>query len=170
MANIVWPDNLCPRTFSLQLLADVRTSASVYGGSEIVNDLADDTWAVSMEIDSRNGDTAASLEALVNYLQGGIHTAEFGHLARPKIELVQGVEFIRNSPATYMQGGLLRYAAVNELRYQNGVKLLETAATNLLTYSEDFSNDAWTKKVIAPLVVSIDDKVVSFDNKTVTFE
>lgn len=84
MANIVWPNILCPRTFSLQLLADVRVSASVYGGSEIVNDLAEDTWAVSMEIDSRSGDTAASLEALVNYLQGGIHTAEFGHFARPQ--------------------------------------------------------------------------------------
>ena len=84
MANIVWPASMCPRTFSLQLLADVRTSASVYGGSEIVNDLADDTWTVSMEVDSRSGDTAASLEALVNYLQGGIHTAEFGHFARPQ--------------------------------------------------------------------------------------
>lgn len=84
MANIIWPDSLCPRTFSLQLLADTRTSASVYGGSEVVNDLADDTWAASMEIDSRSGDTAAALEALVNYLQGGIHTAEFGHFARPQ--------------------------------------------------------------------------------------
>ena len=83
MANIVWPDSLCPRTFSLKLLADVRATGSVYGGSEIVNDLADDTWAATMEIDSRSGDTAATLEALVNYLQGGIHTAEFGHFARP---------------------------------------------------------------------------------------
>ena len=84
MANIVWPDSLCPRSFSLQLKADIRTAGSVYGGSEIVNDLADDTWAVSMEIDSRSGNTAATLEALVNYLQGGLHTAEFGHFARPQ--------------------------------------------------------------------------------------
>lgn len=84
MANIVWPDNLCPRTFSLKLLADLRVSPSLYGGSEVVNDLEDDTWEVLMEVDSRSGDIAASLEALVNYLQGGVHTAEFGHFARPK--------------------------------------------------------------------------------------
>lgn len=84
MANVVWPDSLCPRTFSLQLIADIRASSSVYEGSEIVNDLEDDTWAVSMEVDSRSGDDAATLEALVNYLQGGIHTAEFGHFARPQ--------------------------------------------------------------------------------------
>lgn len=84
MANIVWPEALCPRTFSLQLNADVRVSSSVYGGSEIVNDLEDDSWSVSMEVDSRSGEAGAKLEALVNYLQGGIHTAEFGHFARPK--------------------------------------------------------------------------------------
>ena len=84
MANIEWPDSLCPRSFSLQLKADLRVAASVYGGSEIVNDLADDTWVAMMEVDSRSGDTAATLEALVNYLQGGIHTAEFGHFARPQ--------------------------------------------------------------------------------------
>jgi hypothetical protein len=84
MANIVWPDSLCPRSFSLQLKADIRTAGSVYGGSEIVNDLADDTWAAMMEVDSRSGNTAATLEALVNYLQGGLHTAEFGHFVRPQ--------------------------------------------------------------------------------------
>ena len=84
MTNVVWPDSLCPRTFSLRLIADTRSSGSVYGGSEIVNDLEDDTWAVTMEIDSRSGDDAATLEAYVNYLQGGIHTAEFGHFARPQ--------------------------------------------------------------------------------------
>ena len=83
MANVVWPDTLCPRTFSLKLLADTRASGSVYGGSEIVNDLADDTWVATVEVDSRSGDTGATLEALVNYLQGGIHTTEFGHFARP---------------------------------------------------------------------------------------
>ena len=82
MANVVWPQSLCPRTFSLQLVADVRNYPSTFGGSEIVTDMSSDFWTAFMEIDSRSGSSAAQLEALVNYLQGGINTAEFGHFAR----------------------------------------------------------------------------------------
>ena len=82
--NVVWPTTLTPRTFTLTLVADLRVTGSVFGGSEIVNDLEDDFWTVSMEVDSRSGDEAARLESLVNWLQGGINTAEFGHFARPQ--------------------------------------------------------------------------------------
>lgn len=82
MANIIWPENLCPRTFSLQLEADVRTYAATFGGSELVTDMQSDFWTATMEIDSRSGSEAAALEALVNYIQGGIHTVEFYHFAR----------------------------------------------------------------------------------------
>ena len=82
MANVVWPQSLCPRTFSLQLTADVRPYTSTFGGSELITDMDSDFWTAALEIDSRSGSTAAQLEALVNYLQGGIHTAEFGHFVR----------------------------------------------------------------------------------------
>jgi hypothetical protein len=171
MANIVWPDNLCPRTFSLQLVADTRTSASVYGGSEIVNDLADDTWAVSMEIDSRSGDTGAALEALVNYLQGGIHTVEFGHFVRPT---PRGnlTSLSRASTATYIDAGLLKYAAVDEPRYQDGVLLVEGAATNYALWSTQFENAAWSKtsKPRGTGPITTYDLVWTLDNLVITFE
>lgn len=99
MANIVWPSELCPRTFSLQFVPDVRRFTAPFGGSDIVTDLTDDSWTAAFEVDSRSGQTAAKLEALVNYLQGGRHTCEFGHIARP---LPRG-----NLPATTT----LKYAA-----------------------------------------------------------
>lgn len=83
MANIVWPSDLCPRTFSLQFVPDTRRFTTPFGGADIVTDMADDSWTAMLEIDSRSGSTAAKLESLINYLQGGIHTCEFGHIARP---------------------------------------------------------------------------------------
>ena len=83
MANVVWPQSLCPRSFSLTLNTSMRSFPATFGGSESVTDMLTDYWSVSMEIDSRSGNTAAQLEALINYLQGGEHTAEFGHFVRP---------------------------------------------------------------------------------------
>lgn len=60
----------------------MRTFTATFGGSENVTDMESDFWSASMEIDSRSGATAAALEALVNYLQGGEHTVEFAHFAR----------------------------------------------------------------------------------------
>jgi hypothetical protein len=51
----------------------------------------------------------------------------------------------RASTATYIDGGVLKTAAVNEARYQDGVLLVETTGTNLLTYSEQFDNGVWNK-------------------------
>lgn len=83
MANVIWPSDLCPRTFSLQFNPDLRRFTAPFGGADIITDLADDSWSAMFEVDSRSGSKAATLEALVNYLQGGRHTCEFGHIARP---------------------------------------------------------------------------------------
>jgi hypothetical protein len=54
-------------------------------------------------------------------------------------------KFERPGPATYIDGGVLKYAAVDEPRYQDGVLLVEGEATNLLTWSEDFTQNFWNK-------------------------
>lgn len=52
----------------------------------------------------------------------------------------------RNSTATYIDdAGVLQTAAANVVRYQGGQVLVEGEATNLLTYSQDFSNGDWVK-------------------------
>lgn len=48
-------------------------------------------------------------------------------------------QFIRNSTATYIDDGILKTAAVNEPRWQDGVLLLEDSATNAAAYSGEFS-------------------------------
>lgn len=129
-----------------------------------MNDLEDDTWAVTMEIDSRSGETGDALGALVNYLQGGIHTAEFGHFARPLPIGSAGLR--RASSATYLDGGILKYAEINEARYPDGELLLESAATNLLLWSENFGDTAWLKSS-APAgsgSITVDDFDVTFDD------
>lgn len=51
--------------------------------------------------------------------------------------------FTRASTATYIdEGGVLRYSAANQPRYQDGRLMLEAAASNLLQYSEDFRSTA----------------------------
>lgn len=64
------------------------------------------------------------------------------------------VSFTRNSPATYWDStGVLRTARVNQPRFDHDPVtlksrglLVEQSATNLLTYSEEFNNAAWTKQ------------------------
>lgn len=64
----------------------------------------------------------------------------------------------RGSTAKYIdQYGAVRLAAVDELRQEKEGWLIEGASTNLITYSEDFSNNAWqplagnTKTVVTPI-------------------
>ena len=135
-----------------------------------MNDLEDDTWAVTMEIDSRSGETGDALGALVNYLQGGIHTAEFGHFARPQSSRSAGLS--RASSATYLDGGILKYAEINEARYPDGELLLETAATNLLPWSENFGDTVWLKSstTTARGSITVDDFDVTFDDLNLIFE
>lgn len=53
--------------------------------------------------------------------------------------------FTRASTATYVDGGILKTAAVNEPRFQDGVLLIEKEATNLTVYSEGLTDAVWIK-------------------------
>lgn len=60
---------------------------------------------------------------------------------------VGSVTFTRASTATYIDRyGVLKSAATNEPRFEKEGYLHEGASTNLLTYSEDFSNAYWYKE------------------------
>jgi len=63
----------------------------------------------------------------------------------------------RASTATFVDGaGVLQTAGVNVPRYQGGALLVEAAATNLIRFSEQFDNAAWSKESggtgVAPVV------------------
>ena len=52
--------------------------------------------------------------------------------------------FTRNSTATYIDDdGILQTAGIDVIRFQNGRYLCESAATNLLKYSELLTNVYW---------------------------
>ncbi len=76
-------------------------------------------------------------------------------LVKPEPISLSGATFTRASTATYLNSaGYLASAAINELRplyapynnLQRGI-LIEPASTNLATYSEDFTNAAWTVSI-----------------------
>ena len=53
---------------------------------------------------------------------------------------------VRNSEATYVDNdGIIQTAPIDTARIENGALLTEPSATNLVTYSEDFSNVIWGK-------------------------
>lgn len=71
-------------------------------------------------------------------------------------------QFTRASTATYVEDGLVKTASNNIPRWQNGILLLEDSSTNLLTYSEQFDNAAWSKNnitVTANAILSPDNTV-----------
>jgi hypothetical protein len=67
------------------------------------------------------------------------------------------ITFSRSSTATYIgSDGLIKSAAVNEARFDHSPStgeslglLVEEARTNLLTYSSDYTNAAWTKQNVS---------------------
>jgi hypothetical protein len=55
------------------------------------------------------------------------------------------LNFTRNSTATYTdENGIIQTAAANIARVQDNALLLEPQRTNLVTYSNEFDNAAWT--------------------------
>jgi len=56
------------------------------------------------------------------------------------------VTFTRSTTATYIDRyGVLQYAEINEPRFEKDGLLIEGESTNVCTYSQDFSNEAWVK-------------------------
>ena len=81
----------------------------------------------------------------------------FGNLSSPLLDIplknslaitkgVGATTFTRTTTATYIDRyGVLKTAAIDEPRFEKEGLLVEGTSTNLLTYSEDFSNAAWAK-------------------------
>lgn len=74
------------------------------------------------------------------------------------LNLVSGVgsvTFARASTADYVDRyGVLKTAATDEPRFEEGGLLIEGSNTNLVTYSEDFTNAAWVKRGTATATAS----------------
>ena len=89
------------------------------------------------------------------------------HSVKPENEIYADFDFARNSSATRVgENGLIQSVAANlpRINYENGIGhlLLEPQRTNLLTYSEDFSNAAWTKQN----TTIIENEIISPDGYT----
>jgi len=118
---------------------------------------------------------------LVEYqkIQGAI-----GNINNPLLDLplnnslamkqgVGSVTFSRTTKATYIDRyGVLQTADIDEPRFEKDGLLIEGASTNLLTYSEEFDNDVWTKTqctvtandTVAPDGTNTADKLSSSSN------
>lgn len=54
------------------------------------------------------------------------------------------VSFSRSSAATYIEGGLVKYATADQARFEDKGLLVEESRTNEIPYSEDFTHSSWT--------------------------
>lgn len=78
------------------------------------------------------------------------------------------ISFSRSSTATYVEGGVIKYADEHQARFEAEGLLIEESRTNLVQYSEDFSQTSqW-----APVAVSfnLDSAAVAPDGSTGTYK
>lgn len=61
------------------------------------------------------------------------------------------IVFTRNTPATYWEGGVLKTAAAGVPVFEDGAWRLEPQATNLTSWSNDFSQAVWAKTGLLPI-------------------
>ena len=59
-------------------------------------------------------------------------------------KLADGMTLTRASPATYIQGGVIKTAATNVARFESNGLLVEDSSTNILLQSSNFSNSTWS--------------------------
>ncbi len=66
----------------------------------------------------------------------------------PDIKITQAIQhkFKRDTTATYIEAGILKYAAIDEKRFEDGQVLMEDAATNYVLHSEDLTQPTYAKE------------------------
>lgn len=133
MAALVLPDWFVPSTFEFGLARQTVQFRSPISGRFQAVDLLSDYWTVAVTLPPSAYSDAGKLEAFLNQLVGGGQSVLFYHLRRPV-----PVGTLRGSPV------LASYAA----QFANQIELssaFDTSVQNMLTYSEQFDNAAWTK-------------------------
>jgi len=98
-----------------------------------------------------SGIATGDLSLTVDYIKavGNINNPLLDLPLNNSLSMKQGtgeVTFSRTTTATYVDRyGVLQTAAIDEPRFEKEGLLIEGASTNLILYSEDFSNTEWTK-------------------------
>ena len=143
-------------------LLPAATATSTY--APLTGTGASGTWPISISGNAATATTATTATTLSG--TGPLSATDYTYTAdfpsvRPSLlldfanskALDPRVSFSRASTATYVGAdGLIKTAAINEPRFDHNPStgeslglLIEEARTNLLTYSEQFDNAAWTK-------------------------
>ena len=160
-ANNAWIVVGTSDTANLGLLPSA-TAASTY--APLTGTGASGTWPISISGNAATATTATTATTLSG--TGSLSALDYSYTAdfpsvRPSLlldfanskALDPRVSFSRASTGTYVGAdGLIKTAAINEPRFDHNPStgeslglLIEESRTNLLTYSEQFNNAAWTK-------------------------
>ena len=83
MSTIAFPPVFPVVSFTLLQVNNIRAFSSPYGSNEILTDMLNDRWKMTIGIGITNYRNAAAVEAFVNAQRNGINTVNLYHFVRP---------------------------------------------------------------------------------------
>lgn len=84
MSLLALPAWFRPRSVSLDLQANQRVGASIFGGSEQAVDLLNDRWIMNVSLADSWHSTAAAREAFIASFRGQVNWVALWHFVRPQ--------------------------------------------------------------------------------------
>lgn len=136
MASLgTWPASIVPASLRMVLHTNQRANAAPGGGSEQVIDMLNDRWMAELTLPVEKFADAAAVEAFLASFRGHVNTVNLWH-------------FARSAPRGTLRGSLVLSAAASQGAASIQVQA-QRGRVNLLTYSEQLDNAAWTKTSVS---------------------
>ena len=100
MTTYAWPAALRPSAFEAQLVPNVRSFSSPYGGASQALDLLGERWRFALELPACMPHESGVREALFTKLRGGAHRVSLHHMARPQpVGTLRGLPTLKTTAA-----------------------------------------------------------------------
>ena len=100
MTTYTWPASLRAAAFEAQLVPNVRSFTSPYGGASQALDLLGERWRFALELPACMPHESGVREALFTKLRGGAHRVSLHHMARPQpVGTLRGLPTLKTTAA-----------------------------------------------------------------------
>lgn len=158
MSTITLPSQFLPKSFTLKQQTSQRVSASPFGGSEQAIDLLNDRWVASAELVQNNYENSAYIESFIASMRGQVNNVALYHFARPQPRgtlrgtLTLDASAAQGARSIVVTGCTPAYSTLKagDMLGVGGLLAMvqsdcSASGMNLLPYSEQIDNAAWTK-------------------------